>query len=126
MNARFSLYRPVVKCCCYNPSFLFHRPKAGQIDRGLNDYVERLWGILENHWKGEILETVDKTIGLARSMTYKGIKPIVRKVTKVYRSGVSLTKKAMKSIEARLERKNGLEWWSINIFPMTGPSTDLG
>ena len=88
--------------------------------------VERLWGILENHWKGEILETVDKTVGLARSMTYKGIKPTVRKVTKVYRSGVSLTKRAMKSIEARLERKKGLEWWSINISPMTGPSTGLG
>ncbi|MCU7893542.1 MAG: hypothetical protein KZQ66_19325 [Candidatus Thiodiazotropha sp. (ex Lucinoma aequizonata)] len=49
--------------------------------------MERLWGLLENHWQGEILDSIDKALGLARSMTYRGIKPTVRKVTKSYRKG---------------------------------------
>ena len=32
-------------------------------------------------------------------MTYKGKRPTVRKITKVYKAGVSLTKKAMRGIE---------------------------
>jgi hypothetical protein len=79
--------------------------------------VERLWGILENHWRGEIIDSVDKALGLSRSMTYRGIKPTVRKVAKSYRKGVSVAKKAMRDIEARLERTEGLEDWFIKIVP---------
>jgi hypothetical protein len=79
--------------------------------------VERLWGVLENHWRGEIIDTTHKGLGLARSMTYKGIKPTVRKVTRVYRAGISVAKKAMREIERRLERKPGLESWFIKITP---------
>ena len=57
--------------------------------------VERLWGVLENHWRGEIIDTTRKGLGLARSMTYRGIKPTVRKVTKVYRAGISVAKPEM-------------------------------
>ena len=77
--------------------------------------VERLWGVLENHWRGEIIDTTQKALGLARSMTYQGIKPTVRKVTNLYRTCVSVAKKAMREIEKRLERKPGLESWSIKI-----------
>jgi len=79
--------------------------------------VERLWGILENHWRGEIIDSVDKALGLSRSMTYRGIKPTVRKVAKSYRKGISVAKKAMHDIEARLERTEGLENWFIKIVP---------
>ncbi len=79
--------------------------------------VERMWGVLENHWRGEILDSVGKALGLARSMTYRGIKPTVRKVAKTYRTGLSLTKKMMRKIEKRLERTEGLEAWSITIVP---------
>ncbi|MCU7909180.1 MAG: hypothetical protein KZQ71_11540 [Candidatus Thiodiazotropha sp. (ex Lucinoma aequizonata)] len=34
--------------------------------------LERLWGVLENHWQGEILDSIDKALGLARSMTVSG------------------------------------------------------
>lgn len=77
--------------------------------------VERLWGILENHWRGELLTSVEKSLGLARTMTYKGQRPTVRKITKMYQSGVTLTKKAMREIEQCLERKAGLESWFITI-----------
>ena len=79
--------------------------------------VERLWGILENHWRGELLSSEEKTLGLARSMTYKGNRPRVRKITKAYKAGVALTKKAMRGIERRLQRKEGLEPWFITISP---------
>jgi len=79
--------------------------------------VERLWGILENHWRGELLTSEEKTLGLARTMTYKGNRPTVRKITKVYKAGVSLTKKAMRGIERCLQRKKGLESWFITISP---------
>jgi len=79
--------------------------------------VERLWGILENHWRGEIVDTVNKALGLARSMTYRGIRPTVRKIGRVYKTGISQSKKTMKQIETRLVRKPGLEKWFITIVP---------
>lgn len=84
--------------------------------------VERLWGVLENHWRGELLETAEKTLGLARSMAYKGVHPVVRKVRKAYKSGVTLSRQAMSEIEQRLERIPGLEPWFVSIQPMR----DLG
>jgi len=79
--------------------------------------VERVWGVLENHWRGEIIDSVDKALGLARSMTYRGIKPTVRKITKTYRKGIFVAKKIMQDIEARLERTTDLEPWFIKIVP---------
>ena len=79
--------------------------------------VERLWGVLENHWRGEIIDTPPKALGLARSMTYRGIKPTVGKISKAYRTGVSVARKAMCEIEKQLERKPGLESWFIKIIP---------
>ena len=79
--------------------------------------VERLWGVLENHWRGELLDSIEKTLGLARTMTYRGIKPRVRLIRKAYKTGVRLTKKAMKKVEAKMDRLNGLEKWFITIKP---------
>ena len=81
--------------------------------------VERVWGILENHWSGELLNSVDKAMGLARSMTNKGLNPIVKRISKVYRTGVRLTKNAMKDVEAQIIRVPGLEKWFLTIFPDT-------
>lgn len=79
--------------------------------------VERLWGILENHWRGELINSVDKALGLAKTMTYRGINPVVELVRKVYERGVSLSKKEMKPIERELMRKKGLEKYFIAIQP---------
>jgi hypothetical protein len=79
--------------------------------------VERVWGVLENHWRGEIIDSVDKALGLARSMTYRRIKPTVRKVSKIYKKGVLVAKRTMQNIEVRLERKESLENWFIKIVP---------
>lgn len=84
--------------------------------------VERFWGVLENHWSGELLTSVEKIVGLARSMTYSGIKPVVRTERRNYNSGVKLTPKEMSEYESRLNRKEGLEDWFIYIEP----HNDLG
>jgi len=53
----------------------------------------------------------------AKSMTWKGINPIVRVSRKVYQKGVSLSKKAMQEVEARLVRNPLLPKWDIMIKP---------
>ena len=50
--------------------------------------VERCWGVLEEHWNGEILDSVKKTMNWASTMTWKGIKPIVHFCDKIYQKGV--------------------------------------
>jgi len=80
--------------------------------------VERLWGVLGNHWRGELLTSVEKVLGLARTMTYSGVVPAtVKLVRKVYQKGVRLTKKQMTPIEKRLRRLKNLEKWFITITP---------
>lgn len=82
--------------------------------------VERLCSVLGNHWRGELLTSIDKTLGLARTMTCRGITPsTVRLVRKIYRKGVRLTKKRMTVIEKRLQRLSCLEKWFITICPVT-------
>ncbi len=77
--------------------------------------IERVWGGLERHWQGEILDSVDKTLGLCRTMTWNGNNPVVKLVDKLYETGVTLTKKAMKELEKKLVRKPGIEKWAVSI-----------
>jgi len=77
--------------------------------------VERVWGVLENHWNGEILDSVEKVLGLARTMTWNGSNPIVKLIKRTYNKGVTIAKKAMKKIENALIRIPGLEKWAVNI-----------
>ncbi len=39
--------------------------------------IERCWGILEQHWNGALLDSVDAVIRSARTMTWKGNHPVV-------------------------------------------------
>ena len=77
--------------------------------------VERLWGILENHWKGQLLDSVEKVSGLAKTMTYNGIHPVVKLINQTYEKGVKLTKKAMQQLEKMIERVQGIEKWAVDI-----------
>ncbi len=79
--------------------------------------IERCWGILEEHWNGEILDSVEKAINWAATMTWKGINPVVHLWEKIYKKGVRLTKKAMKPYENRIERSNILPKWYVTIPP---------
>lgn len=77
--------------------------------------IERLWGILEKHWNGELLDNVEKIIGLARTMTYRGRNPVVHFIKNVYKTGVKLTKKVMQTYEHLLYRLPGLEKWFVSV-----------
>ena len=39
--------------------------------------IERVWEVLENHWQAEVLNSVKKALGLARTMKYNGKSPFV-------------------------------------------------
>jgi hypothetical protein len=83
--------------------------------------IERLWGILENYWRGELLDSEAAVLGYAANMTYHGVHPEVHRCTQKYATGVKLTKAERKRLEQRLQRKPGLEKWAIEIAP---PPTD--
>ena len=79
--------------------------------------IERCWGILEQHWNGALLRDANTMLQWARSMTWKGIHPVVALSQTVYAKGVALTKKAMRAVEARLLRNPELPKWDILIRP---------
>ena len=85
--------------------------------------IERCWGILEHHWNGALLDSVEAVLGFAGTMRWKGKAPVVQVVTTTYQTGVALTKEAMAEVEARLARLAGLEKWFVDIVP---PAPDLG
>jgi hypothetical protein len=64
--------------------------------------IERCWGILEVHWNGTKLVDVETMVEWAKSMTWKGIHPLVKLSRKVYQKGVTLSKRARRAVEARL------------------------
>jgi transposase len=77
--------------------------------------VERVWGVLEKHWNGALLNTINTVIEYAKTMTYNNIHPVVQLVTKSYSTGVKLTKKEMNKLEERFVRLTGLEKWFVKI-----------
>jgi len=79
--------------------------------------IERCWGILELHWNGAKLSDANTMLEWAKSMTWKGLNPTVAISRKFYQKGVSLSKKVMKKVEARLKRNPLLPKWDILILP---------
>jgi Rhodopirellula transposase DDE domain len=79
--------------------------------------IERCWGILENHWNGALLDSIDTVIRFATTITWKGKRPVVELVTTTYQTGVKLTQEAMKRVEAQLQRLPGLDKWFVDIIP---------
>ncbi|MGL5714538.1 MAG: ISAzo13-like element transposase-related protein, partial [Paraclostridium sp.] len=79
--------------------------------------VERVWGILENHWNGSILDTKETILRFAQSMTYKGLKPTVNLSKNIYECGKKISKNTMKSIESCITRKKDIEKWFVILEP---------
>ena len=70
---------------------------------------------MEEHWNGEILDSVEKAVNQAGTMTWKGIKPVVHLLERIYEKCVSLTKKEMKPYENRINRLNILPKCDVTI-----------
>lgn len=80
--------------------------------------VERCWGILEKHWNGTKLVDLNTLMNWAKSMTWKGIHPVVNLTRDVYQKGISVPQKAMRKVEERLLRNPALPKWDIMILPI--------
>jgi transposase len=78
--------------------------------------VERVWGVLENHWRGELLDSIDKVVGLANTMKWNGKNPVVKVVERIYETGVRLSKSVMNKYEKIIKRLKGLENWFVDIL----------
>jgi hypothetical protein len=79
--------------------------------------IERCWGILENHWNGALLNSITTTLAWAKTMTWRGVTPIVHLLDRVYETGVRLTKSVFRPIASRLERSSLIPKWSAVIQP---------
>jgi hypothetical protein len=79
--------------------------------------IERCWGILEKHWNGALLGSMETVLGWARTMTWKGQRPGVHLVERDYERGRCVDKAEMKQYEARLQRSETLPKWSVVITP---------
>lgn len=79
--------------------------------------IERSWGILENHWSGTLLNSVETTLEWAKTMTWKGLKPVVELLDNTYERGVSICKKIFKGIADRLDRHVELFKYFVTIRP---------
>jgi len=79
--------------------------------------IERCWGILELQWNGTKLTDAETMLEWAKSMTWKGLHPVVELSRKVYEKGITLGKAAMEAVEARLKRDAKLPKYDILINP---------
>jgi transposase len=96
-------YRLVVQLAYYPPYHSKYNP------------IERCWGILEMHWNGSLLDSIEAVVGYAESMTWMGKHPRVRFVETVYDKGVRLKPKEMKALESEVIRLAGLGKWFVEI-----------
>jgi transposase len=79
--------------------------------------IERCWGVLENHWNGALLNSVEAALKWAQTMTWRGITPLIHLLDRTYHSGVRLTKRLFRPIAERLLRSPTLPKWSLTIPP---------
>jgi hypothetical protein len=82
--------------------------------------IERCWGVLEEHWNGTLLSSLDTALSWAATMTWRGLSPIVHRLTGIYECGVRLTRAAFRPIAERLRRSATLPKWSLVITPRSG------
>lgn len=66
--------------------------------------IERVWGVLEKHWNGSLLDSSETVLLFAQTIRYRGHQPIIQFVQKIYHTGVRLTQKAMAELEKRFVR----------------------
>lgn len=82
--------------------------------------IERCWGVLENYWNGDLLDSVSTVLEFAKNMTWKGKHPTVQLLNTVYATGVRLTQQAMNAIEAQIKRLPNLGKWFVDICCASG------
>lgn len=79
--------------------------------------VERCWAMLENHWSATLLNSILVTLEWAKTMTWKGIHPVIKLVETTYQKGVRMSKKAFKTFDDRIKRDELLPKYCVTIQP---------
>ena len=79
--------------------------------------VERCWGILENHWSATLLNTLEITLEWAKTMTWKGLSPVIKLLETTYQKGVRMSKKAFNAMGSRIDRDVSLPKYYMTIQP---------
>src|SRR5713226_3616927 len=79
--------------------------------------VERVWGVLEQHWNGCLLDSRQTVLRLASTLTYNGLSPLVKFIDHSYQTGIRLSQQAMSALERRLDRLPLLGKWFVRIVP---------
>jgi len=79
--------------------------------------VERCWGILENHWGATLLNTLEVTLEWAKTMTWKGLNPVIKLLETTYQKGVKICKKAFEAMSNRIDRDASLPKYYVTIQP---------
>jgi len=77
--------------------------------------IERCWGILEMHWNGTLLDSVNTALEWIKTMTWKGINPIVHFHDRTYEKGIKLTKTQMKKYSENIKKSKTLPKWDLVI-----------
>lgn len=77
--------------------------------------VERTFGWLEQHWNGSLLDTVETVLRFAKTLTFKGLHPVVTLVEKVYETGMKQTQPVMAQVEQQIKRLPHLPKWFVEI-----------
>jgi transposase len=80
--------------------------------------IERVWGVLEQHWNGSLLDSCETVIRFAQTLTFRGHLPLIRLVSTVYHTGVHLTQIEISHLEQRFQRLPGFPKWFVRIVPM--------
>jgi len=80
--------------------------------------VERCWSSLERHWNGTLLIDVDTVVKWAKTMSWRGLTPIVQLATATYERGKRIGKQAFATLAKRLQRSQTLPRWSVVIEPL--------
>jgi hypothetical protein len=79
--------------------------------------IEHGWGVLESPWNGTLLNSVAKVVEWAGTMTWKGTRPIVKRIETTCDKGVRIAKDAFRTIESRLQRHDSLPKYDVLIRP---------
>ena len=79
--------------------------------------IERVWGILERHWNGTLLDTIETALRWSATFTWQGQHPLVRRIESIYETGVKLTRSEFAKYASRLIRSETLSKWSVTIRP---------
>ena len=61
------------------------------------------------------MDSVEKVLGLARTMQYNGNNPVVKLMKGKYKTGIKLIRKARKQLEKMIIRITGIEKWAVDI-----------